>query len=162
MIIGIDNGLDGGLCAISAYSGDLIERIAMPTFQRAGKREVDAMSIYKWFVKMHTPATIVIEEPLKHAKSSQAMRSMGISFGKVMGMCEAYGLNIQPIEVRDWQTVMLGKVPKGQTKKFALTAAKKFLPDEKWLATKRSTTPHDGLVDAFLIAQYYRLHKQES
>lgn len=162
MIIGIDNGLDGGLCAISAHSGDLIERIAMPTFQRAGKREVDTLAIYKWFVKLHTPATIVIEEPLKHAKSSQAMRSMGISFGKVMGMCEAYGLNIQPIEVRDWQSVMLGKVPKGQTKKVALTSARKLLPEEKWLATTRSTTPHDGLVDAYLIAQFYRLHKQES
>ena len=156
MIVGIDNGLDGGLCAISKHSGSIIDKCAMPTFQRAGKREVDTRKIYNWICDLNTESVIAIEEPLKHAKSSQAMRSMGISFGKILGMCESHGLTVKPIQVLDWQKRMLGKVPKSQTKTFALQKAIELLPNEDWLATARSYTPHDGIIDAFLIARYTR------
>ena len=156
MIIGIDNGLDGGLCAISAHNGSVIDKWAMPTFERAGKREVDTRTIYDWITDLHTVPLIGIEEPLKHAKSSQAMRSMGISFGKIMGMCESHELEVKPIQVLDWQKSLLGKVPKSQTKVFALKKANELAPDEDWRKNNRCTVPHDGIVDAFLIAQYTR------
>jgi hypothetical protein len=51
---------------------------------------------------------------------------------------------------------MLGKkVPAGQTKVFALRKANILWPEQKWLATARSYVPHDGIVDAALIAQYH-------
>ena len=154
MIIGIDNGLDGGLCAISKHSGSIIDKLAMPTFLRAGKREVDAKKIYYWIRNLYTEPLIAIEEPLKHAKSSQAMRSMGISFGKIMGICESHDLKVKPIQVMDWQKKMLGKVPKSQTKTFALRKAEELAPNEDWRKNNRCTVPHDGIVDAFLIAIY--------
>lgn len=154
MIVGIDNGLDGGLCAISKHSGSIIDKCAMPTFLRAGKREVDTKKIYYWIRNLYTEPLIAIEEPLKHAKSSQAMRSMGISFGKIMGMCESHDLKIKPIQVMDWQKKMLGKVPKSQTKTFALRKAEELSPNEDWRKNNRCTVPHDGIVDAFLIAMY--------
>jgi hypothetical protein len=156
MIIGIDNGLDGGLCAISKHSGSIIDKLSMPTFQRAGKREVDSRTIYNWIFNLYTEPLIAIEEPLKHAKSSQAMRSMGISFGKIMGMCESRDLKVKPIQVLDWQKKMLGKVPKSQTKIYALRKANELAPDEDWRKNERCTVPHDGIIDAFLIAQYTR------
>lgn len=156
MIIGIDNGLDGGLCAISKHSGSIIDRCAMPTLQRAGKREVDTKAVYNWIRNLHTEPLIAIEEPLKHSKTSQAMRSMGISFGKILGMCESHDIKVRPIQVLDWQKKMLGKVPKSQTKVFALRKATELAPEEDWLATARSYVPHDGIVDAFLIARYTR------
>ena len=154
MIVGIDNGLDGGLCAISKHGGSIIDKCAMPTLQRDGKREVDAKKIYYWIRNLYTEPLIAIEEPLKHAKSSQAMRSMGISFGKIMGLCESHDLKVKPIQVLDWQKKMLGKVPKSQTKTFALRKAKELAPDEDWCKNNRCTVPHDGIVDAFLIAIY--------
>jgi hypothetical protein len=156
MIIGIDNGLDGGLCAISKHNGSIIDKWAMPTFQRAGKREVDTKTIYNWIYNLHTESLIAIEEPLKHAKSSQAMRSMGISFGKIMGMCESHDLKVKPVQVLDWQKKMLGKVPKSQTKIYALRKANELVAGEDWRKNERCTAPHDGIVDAFLIAQYTR------
>ena len=36
IIVGIDNGLDGGLAAISCHNGDLIDRIKMPTKKVVG------------------------------------------------------------------------------------------------------------------------------
>jgi hypothetical protein len=156
MIIGIDNGLDGGLCAISKHDGSIIDKWAMPTFLRAGKREVDTRTIYNWITDLHTESLIAIEEPLKHAKSSQAMRSMGISFGKIMGMCESHDLKVKPIQVLDWQKKILGKVPKSQTKIYALRKANELAAGEDWRKSGRSTTPHDGIIDAYLIAQYTR------
>jgi len=156
VIVGIDNGLDGGLCAISKHSGSVIARSAMPTLKRAGKREVDTKAVFYWICNLNTEPLIAIEEPLKHAKTSQAMRSMGISFGKILGMCETHDLKVRPIQVLDWQKKMLGKVPKSQTKVFALRKATELAPDEDWLATARSYVPHDGIVDAYLIARYAR------
>jgi hypothetical protein len=167
MIIGIDNGLDGGICAISAFSGRVISYIEMPCLERAGKREIDTLEVYRWIMDLNTDSRILIEEPLKHAKTSQAMRSMGISFGKLLGMCESHILTVEPVEVAKWQKAMLGKVLKGQTKKAALEKAQAFEPEEKWLASPRCRVPHDGIVDAFLIAQYGRFstlittHKQQ-
>lgn len=153
MIVGIDNGLDGGLCALSPH-GLIIDKIAMPTLQRSGKREVDTKAIYAWIRDLNTEPLIAVEEPLKHAKSSQAMRSMGISFGKILGMCESHDWNVQPIQVADWQKNMLGRIPKSQTKIYALKKAQELAPDEDWRKNDRCTVPHDGIVDAFLIAQH--------
>lgn len=154
MIIGIDNGLDGGLCALSQPHGLIIDKMAMPTLQRNGKREVNTKAVYTWIRDLNTEPLVAIEEPLKHAKSSQAMRSMGISYGKILGMCESHDWTVRPIQVLDWQKAMLGRVPKSQTKAFALKKAQEFAPDEDWRKNTRCAVAHDGIVDAFLIARF--------
>lgn len=156
IIIGVDNGLDGGLCAISLRNGSIIDKFAMPTFERSGKREIDVRTIYNWITDLHDDTLIAIEEPLKHAKSSQAMRSMGISYGKILGMCESHSLKYEPIQVREWQNLILGKVPKSQTKVFALKKAKELAPSEDWRKSNRCNKNHDGIIDAYLIAIYIR------
>ena len=51
---------------------------------------------------------------------------------------------------------MLGKkLAKGMTKVAALAAANKLWPQQKWIATNKSKVPHDGMIDAALIAHYY-------
>ncbi len=154
MIVGIDNGLDGGLTAISKHDGSVISKTIMPTFHRMGKREVDCRKVYDWVIDLNTPFTIAIEEPLKHARSSQAMRSMAISFGKILGMAESRQWDISCVSVHKWQKKMLGRVPRGRTKEAALHAATVLAPDECWQKSNRASKPHDGMVDAFLIARY--------
>ena len=157
MIIGIDNGLDGGLAAISKHTGCLIDKTIMPTIHRAGKREVDARALYEWITGLGQCTDdflVAVEEPLKHAKSSQAVRSMGISFGKILGICESRQWSHCCVSVHKWQKFMLGNVPKGSTKEAALWKAECLAPDECWQKSKRASKPHDGMVDAFLIARY--------
>ena len=89
VIVGIDNGISGGLCALSAFDGAVLAHRAMPTKQVAGKTEVDVRALLDWLEPYRTDMVVCIEEPLKHAKSSQAMRSMSISFGLIVGACEA-------------------------------------------------------------------------
>ena len=51
---------------------------------------------------------------------------------------------------------MLGKkLAKGMTKVAALAVANKLWPQQRWIATNKSKVPHDGMIDAALIAHYY-------
>lgn len=156
MIIGCDNGLKGGLVAISAFDGSLIDKLVMPTLKYGNKSEIDVVAVSHWIDAFNTDCTVAIEEPLKHARSSQAIRSMALSFGQLVAMVRLSRHKLLRVEVSDWQKKMLGKVPKGQTKVVALKKSQIFLPEENWLATTRSSVAHDGLVDAYLIAQYVR------
>ena len=161
MIVGVDNGLDGGLCAISDFDGGVIDKIPMPTMQRSKKREVDAHKINEWLISLHTPFTLAVEEPLAHAKSSQAVRSMALSFGKIVGMAEVKGYDLVRVSVHKWQKEILGNIPKWMSKKFAMKIAESMAPEENWLKNKRCKKPHDGMVDAYLIAKYILTKQQK-
>lgn len=157
VIVGVDNGISGGLCAVSAFDGGVLTYRAMPTKTVAGKSEVDIKALLDWLEPYRNNMIVCVEEPLKHAKSSQAMRSMSISFGLILGACEAKRFEVRRVQVKEWQDAVLGKgLAKGMTKVAALAAANKLWPTEQWLATSRSRTPHDGIVDAALIARYNR------
>ena len=61
------------------------------------------------------------------------------------------------VKVHNWQKAMLGHLaPPYDTKKAALGVANILAPEECWLKSKRCSKPHDGMIDAFLIARYIR------
>ena len=146
MIVGVDNGLDGGLTAISVYTGAIIDKTIMPTLQRSKRREVDTRKVYEWLMMLETPFLFAVE----------AVRSMGISFGKLLGLAESRQWETKCVSVQKWQKKMLGFVPKGKTKEAALWKAESLAPEECWQKSKRASKAHDGMVDAFLIARYIR------
>ena len=167
MIIGIDNGLDGGIVALSPCAGCApVAMVPMPTTTRSGEREVDAFELLLWMLgkgaKANSETVIAIEEPLPHAMSSAAARSMAFSFGRITGAIEWRLRYATIIRVKcgnaidGWQRAMLGRFPKGKSKEYALAAAQSIWPGETWLATPRSKVPHSGLVDAALIAEFIR------
>ncbi len=49
-----------------------------------------------------------------------------------------------------------GAKPIRDTKAMALVAVKRLFPDLKLTFGERATKPHDGLIDAVLIAEYAR------
>ena len=74
-------------------------------------------------------------------------------------MAECKGYEVARISVHKWQRAVLGFIPKGMTKIAALNTAERLAPEENWLKNKRCRTPHDGMIDAYLIAHYYRQKK---
>ena len=186
MIIGIDNGLTGGIAAISAHHGHLIAAYPMPTkirthrFSRTKKSkrfgvttkttgpaintEIDAAAVVS-IIKRVTdskPCRIVIEECPEHAQQKSTMRSMGISYGILIGAIEAALPGYDLIVVRSgnsldsWQRAILGKLDQGETKRAALAKAKQLWPSESWMETRRCKKAHSGMIDAALIAEYER------
>ena len=158
--IGIDNGLTGGLVALSDHPGPPIAMIPMPTVGKAKGNEVDALAVWQWILSLNESPeslTVVLETPGKHSPGAQALCSMWDSYGAIRGVLACRGIRHHRITPQTWQKVMMPGCAKGDTKPAALAKARQLWPKETWLATPRSSVPHGGLIDAALIAEYARV-----
>jgi len=158
IIIGIDNGISGGLVAISSFSGEILGMSTMPAKEWRSRNEVNIMSVIEWINNVTNDNShdvlFIIEEP-NNSKTPSTAYSVASSFHSLRGLFEAKGWEWLRVTPQSWQTRMLGKkIPKGKTKIYAKRKALELRPDEKFLPTKRHRTPHEGLIDAFLIALY--------
>lgn len=87
--------------------------------------------------------------------------SMGHQSGAVEMACIALNLPYTKVPAKQWQKEMFQGVEEitkpgkssRDTKAMALIAAKRLYPDYR-LTIGKSTTPHDGVVDALLMADY--------
>jgi len=162
--VGIDNGLDGGIAVVSE-DGKLLFALAMPTCADGKKRKVLAYMI-KILLEtcsgesQERGTTVVVERPAG-SKSVLAAVSMADSFARIETVLQLGGYRHQFITAKTWQKEFW-KVPKmaaGQkfdTKAAALLAANRLWPGFNWLASPRCRVPHDGMIDAALIAEYAR------
>jgi hypothetical protein len=162
LYFGIDGGTTGGIAIIYGSTGDIHELRPMPL--KNGMIDGSALgSILCAYNDWTSVITVAIEDCPMHAKSALAIRSMGISFGIIYGLACRELPSKRIITVRSgnpkdsWQRAVLGKVPQGGTKAAAFEKARKIWPDQEW-PTKwpRGTVPHDGLIDAALIAHHAR------
>lgn len=159
IIIGIDNGLNGALVAISDHPGPPIEMWPMPTRGKTKGNEVDAESVWSFIDKWdRVSVTVILETPGKHSPGVQALCSMWDSYGAIRGVLESRGIRHHRITPQIWQKKMLPGCAKGDTKPAALAKARQLWPSETWLATPRCTKMHDGMIDAALIAEYGRIY----
>lgn len=161
LYIGIDNGISGALVALG-QCGSFIVAIPMPSKQWRKRNEVDVRAIHKWLSEVTngnlSNAEYVIEEP-NNSRTPSTAYSVASSFHSLRGFFDTKFLPFDRITPQSWQKAMLGKVPAGKTKEYALTKARELWPDETFYATARCSTPHTGIVDAALIAEYGRIQR---
>lgn len=161
MIIAFDNGISGGIAAISAHRGAFIAAIPMPIQKARKGNQVNVREVFKWLSEVTggnlSNASYFIEEP-GGSKSAKAAVSMAGSFHAIRALLDVKLLRWQPITPRQWQKVLLPGA-NGDTKPRALELARRLWPEEQWLATPRCKTPHDGMIDAALIAEFGRREK---
>jgi hypothetical protein len=160
--IGIDNGLTGAMVALSDHPSPPFDMSVMPTRGKAKGNEVDALLLCAWFLSLNTAfdrMTVILETPGKHSPGAQALCSMWDSYGAIRGVLECKQIRHHRITPQAWQKVMLPGCVKGDTKPAALAKARQLWPAETWLATSRSLVPHQGLIDAALIAEYGRMKR---
>lgn len=158
--IGIDNGVSGGLAAISDHPQDsIIGAMPMPTIKARKGNEVNVRAVLLWLTEITggnlSDATYIIEEP-GGSKSANAARSMAGSFHSVRGLLETKFLRWERITPQSWQRNLIPGAKAGETKARALELASRLWPRETWLASEKCRTPHDGMIDAALIAEYAR------
>lgn len=156
--LGIDNGIGGGLVALSATAGAGIIGMSPMRVQKTRKgNEIDIQQVWSWILRT-VPAlgmvTVIIEEP-GGSKSACAAASMAASFASLRVMCELKGIRYLRVTPQAWQKKMLNCAA-GQTKPAALTLAHSLWPSESWLSTSRCKIPDGGMIDAALIAEYAR------
>jgi hypothetical protein len=152
--IGIDTGKHGGIVALNS-NNVIIGKWVMPLDQDG---EIDLHELDVIFKELRPTvygyAIVTIEDPGKHAKSSQAIGGMRYGFGIVKQACVSNGISFYTTSSRVWQSYYWTKRDDKTTKEKALEVAHDLWPDETFLhpGKPRSRKAHDGLVDAALIA----------
>ena len=171
IFIGIDNGVSGGVAILSGTTGNtnaglLVDAFPMPICDATG--EVYSAVLYEKVSPYHRDGetVVVVEECPAHSDRASIMRSMAFSYGVIVATMSRLVWQRNIVRVRSgnpkdsWQRAMLGRIAKGETKLAAAALAKRLWPDETFLASRRSKVPHSGMVDAALIAEFYRRRSQ--
>lgn len=159
--IGIDNGISGGIAVLSDMAGVAPIALSMiPSLRHRSRNEIDIAALDAWLASIgngwHIGATYIIEEP-NNSRNAGTAYSVAASFHSIRGYLIAKQRRWHRITPQAWQRVMLPGCAAGDTKPAALAKARQLWPTETWKATPRCTTPHVGIVDAALIAEYGRI-----
>lgn len=161
--VGIDIGKSG---AIAAIVDGKIHVKPMPKI----KTELDYPEISATLTKLKNQNAHVVFEKLGliYGSSKKTAWSMGEQSGAVEMSCICQGVPYTKVKAVDWQKQMFqgldqitkpsktGKKEVRDTKAMALVAIKRIFPDLKLTFGERATKPHDGLIDAVLMAEYAR------
>lgn len=130
----------------------------MPVLSDGKKNRVDVKALFDLLCIKNV--FVAYERPCG-SKSVMSAVSMADSFARVESALILNNCRRDPITPKKWQKMfwITPKMPKGvkfDTKAAALKVARQLWPEQDWLATSRSSVPHDGLVDASLIAEFCR------
>lgn len=166
----IDPGKTGSVVIISEDGSELY-KFVVPLIQK--EIDVARLSLYikRWsgYIKHCVIEDVHQIFGVSSKANFQFGRALGLLEG-IISVCEIPWSKVQP---KTWQKEMwegvrpvqinTGKKTKDgnikyktDTKATSLLAAKRLFPKETFLATKRSSVPHDGIIDALLISEYCR------
>lgn len=167
----IDIGADGAFARI--YNG-VLKYGKLPVDKA---RELDPVQLYGLLfdgniLEEDTLHCVIEDLRSVHGSSASSNFSYGFNNGSVVTFLKAYQIPFTRISPKQWQKLMWQGVPliqkidgkkknkdgtqkmKTDTKAMSLVAAQRIFPNESFLATERSSVPHDGLVDAALICEF--------
>lgn len=156
--IGIDPGTKGAFVVLDD-KGEVVDWLVMPMI---GK-EYDVRAIVDFLTK-HMDSHVFIENVKAVSGvpvSSTSSFNFGFGVGLLNGIIYTLKIPFTKVAVPVWQKTMwegvaLQKKPNGKkdTKTMSTIAARRLFPTQTFLATQRSSVPHDGLVDGALIAKH--------
>lgn len=164
MIIGIDSGINGAIALLSdKHTIEIME--VMPSVNGA----IDNGALSQIFEDMRLRiedgcAQVIIELVAgRPGQGAGATFKQGVNYGAVVQAASELKYPTYFKIPTEWQNASCKGLPgikaglsasarKRAVKERSLMAAKRIFPTESFLATQKSKVPHDGLVDAALIA----------
>lgn len=169
MYTGIDPGKKGAIVKINSRG-----RVWMYTMPLLSNGDVDLDKLCKLISKLRTRYVCLESIHSLYAQS----KGSAFTMGRVWGNCEAAvickGHHLDYVRPMDWQSKIwipedVVKTPEGKndTKASSLRAARRLYPrldlrygqNEIVHKGRQRSIPHDGIVDALLIAHYCKLIK---
>lgn len=151
LTMGIDPGKAGGISFIDE-TGKLVSYYKMmPVFEIAELSELSL--VHRCFIEK---SQAMSKNGAKQGVT--AMFNYGQGFGELLGLLAAYKIPHVLVNPRKWQAKMLGKFPTGTSKHAAYLKAKQLWPHHTFIIGKLGKVPHNGAIDASVIAEYGRLH----
>jgi hypothetical protein len=154
-VIGIDPGLEGGLACLGDH-GLQIE--VMPTVGATKLREIDIPQTLRllrgWRETLGARHLIIEKVSARPGNGVQGMFRFGVGVGVVKGLAVALDFSITEVMPTSWHRRICAGMPAGDPKGNARKRVSQLWPNVSFLRTPRSSLPHDGMVDAALIAAY--------
>jgi hypothetical protein len=163
LIIGIDPGLDGGIAMLRG-DGSVAAVCAMPTMPHPSgigtRREYDMATIRRTIdmVKLSLGGIhVCLEKQQPFPKQGGVSNySIGHGFGLLEGLLCGMAVAYSVVHPRTWQKVMLGGIGKGESKSAAAIVATRQWPELDMRKSDKCKAAHDGIIDALLLAEYWR------
>jgi len=151
--VGIDVGLLGAIVSIDSQG--VVVKYKMPLIGKV----IDVRKL-KDILELEQGTVIIENIGIILGSSKKAAFSMGYQSGLLEAMCVALNLPYTKVHAKLWQKEMFQGIPeikkgtKRDTKAMALVSCQRLYPNMDLTFTERAQKPHDGLVDALLIAEY--------
>ena len=163
LVIGVDPGLGGALCAFYGQDEEGDELIAdiidMPTMPHGSRSEVDAITVLKWLRRWNAGIAYVENvQPMPSIpdKKTGERRNMGaatnfrfgMAVGSIRGILQSQGIEVRDVHPRTWTDAF---ELKGGSKKPHLRLARAL-----WTCNRGffRLEKHEGRADAALIAAF--------
>ncbi len=159
LIVGIDPGKTGALAVIND-EGELVSRQPFPlvegTLEPGPVFQMFQEVADCWQFQNSIYAFIEKATAMKGQGVSSTFK-FGMNYGFVRMAVAAMGWKHELVHSSRWTKVMhTGVDSKLESKKKSGIAIQRLFPGESFLTTERSKKPHEGVVDAVLIAEYGR------
>lgn len=156
VVIGIDVGKKGAICYY--FPDGTLKYYTMPML---GK-EYDISALNQMLIPASEHKVVHVGIENVHAIQGPAGGTSNFQFGLgkgiLMGLVAGLGYRYTLVNPKAWQKeAWEGTTRQQDNKHTSLIAAKRLFPGDTFLATERSRVPHDGIVDAALIAYYCKL-----
>jgi hypothetical protein len=172
-IIGIDVGKNGAMVMIDE-KGEVTEIYTMPLF---GKDYYDWIEIANILSDEKDEHVFIENVHAIYGASAGSTFTFGGGFHGIIAVVSTLQKPYTLVQPKEWQKVAyqgiheirkppiritkgknIGKMKKGpkDTKAMSLVAAKRLFPNVDLRASERCKKPHEGIVDALLIAEYGR------
>jgi hypothetical protein len=155
LTVGIDPGLSGGIAVLSEDITTAVPMPVMPSPKGKG-RVLDITSIIK-ILEAYKAGVVFIER--QQAMTGQGISSTGTTmqnYGILIGILAGLRVPYEIVGARKWQRELLTVPTKGDPKAAARAAAEALFPGVDLRRSTRARKPHEGMVDAILIAEYGR------
>ena len=141
--IGVDPGKNGGIAVI-----DNDGAVAFPFSE-------ERLLIYLEGIAHEYECVCYLEHV--HAMPKQGVSStfnFGMNFGFIQGVLKAYGIPYELVTPQKWKK----EFSCTSDKNTSIEVCKRLFPGVNLKATDRCRKDHDGIAEAFLIAEYGRRH----
>lgn len=161
MILGIDPGLSGGLAWLT-HKGEIVDLRVMPTITHHVKRDIDE----------HALVALLSAYPVKLCtlEKAQSMPGQGLvstfrygtGYGILRGILATLDIPYILVGPQTWTSELhCGRQHTLKPKAKSLETAQDLFPQAKLIA-QGCRKPHEGLVDALLIAEWGRRRVKDS
>lgn len=156
-ILGVDPGLHGGL-ALRGRDYVMVE--PMPVLNEA----LDLVSLRRWLVAhaQEIEIALVEQQGVRPKQDPHSGFKTGVGFGCLVGLLAALQIRYQIVRPQDWSKEFEHGVTEKEDKTLRYRLIKQarkriageLFPKVDLRETERSRTPHEGMTDALLIAEY--------